>query len=292
MTENLRWRWFDESLGEGYRLGLEIEEVLFEGQGDTQALGLYRTAKFGRVLALDGVIQTCERDEFIYHEMLTHVPLIAHVGAHGGARRVCIIGGGDGGMLRETLKHKNVSVTLVEIDAAVVEFCKTHLPSLSDGAFDDPRADIVIGDGAAFMAAAGPAFDIIIVDSTDPIGPGAVLFSKEFYAACRSRLAPGGILVTQNGVPMIQGDDLVRSIGYFTGLFADASCYLAPVPTYFGGFMAFGWASDNAELRQVSEEAIAGRLAAAPIATRYYNPPIHRASFALPQYIKTLLSDP
>ena len=285
MSRELRWRWFDEGLGEGYRLGLEIEEILHEGNDGPQQLGLYRTAKFGRVLALDGVIQTCERDEFIYHEMLTHVPILAH----GAARHVCIVGGGDGGMLREVLRHQTVTrATLVEIDAGVIDFCKTHLPRLSAGAFDDARTAIAIDEGAAYMAGDGPAFDVIIVDGTDPVGPGAVLFTKEFYAACKKRLNPGGILVTQNGVPLIQGEDLKRSIGYFRELFADAACYLAPVPTYFGGFMAFGWACDDMGKRTVPEAEIATRHGAARLATRYYNPAVHKAAFALPGYVEVL----
>ncbi len=288
MTEALAWRWFDETLDEGYRLGLEIDRVIIESESSTQAIGLYETVKFGRVLTLDGVIQTCERDEFIYHEMMAHMPLFAHSGAGAEALRVCVIGGGDGGMLREILKHRHATATLVEIDGGVIEFCKTHLPNLSAGAFDDPRANIIVADGAAVMASDGPVFDVIIVDSTDPIGPGAILFSEQFYADCKSRLAPGGILVTQNGVPMIQGDDLRRSVGYFAKYFADASCYLAPIPTYFGGFMAFGWASDDDQCRQVTEDVIAKRVAAAQISTRYYNAEIHRAAFALPQYIRTL----
>lgn len=285
MTQDRRWRWFDGSLGEGYRLGLEIEEVLHESDTGDQTLGLYRTAKFGRVLSLDGVIQTTERDEFIYHEMLTHVPILAH----GNAKHICIVGGGDGGALREALKHDGLKATLVEIDADVIAFCKEHMPSLSDGAFDDPRAATVIADGAAYMARSGPKYDVIIVDSTDPIGSGAVLFTKEFYAACKARLAQGGILVTQNGVPLIQGDELKRSVGYLREMFSDVGCYLAPVPSYFGGFMAFGWASDNAAGRAVQEPEIASRFAAAGLATSYYNPAIHKAAFALPEYVRALV---
>ncbi|MCZ6604029.1 MAG: polyamine aminopropyltransferase [Alphaproteobacteria bacterium] len=277
MTQKLNWAWFDESLGEGYRLGLEIEKTLHE----SGSIGLYETARFGRVLALDGVIQTTTRDEFIYHEMLAHVPIIAH----GAVARVCIVGGGDGGSLREVLKH-DVAATLVEIDGSVIELCKTHLPDLSAGAFDDPRAEIVIADGAAFMGRDGPSFDIIIVDSTDPIGPGAVLFTKAFTAACRDRLAPGGILVTQNGVPFVQGAELKRSLGHFRALFADAACYLAPVPTYFGGFMAFGWATDDPATRHLGQDEIAARFERARIETRYYTPAIHKAAFALPGYVQ------
>ena len=192
-------------------------------------------------------------------------------------------------MLREVLKHDEIEPTLVEIDADVIKFCRTHLPTLSDGAFDDPRARIVVADGAEFMKSDGPAFDVIIVDSTDPIGPGAVLFTADFYGACRNRLAPGGILVTQGGVPMIQGAELKSSITTLRRLFADASCYLAPVPTYFGGFMAFGWASDNPGLRACDLAQSEARYGPKKLATRYYTPAIHGAAFSLPTYVSELM---
>jgi spermidine synthase len=217
--------------------------------------------------------------------MLTHVPIFAH----GAARRVLIIGGGDGGMAREVLKHDSVAhVTMVEIDAGVVEFCREYLPGISASAFDDPRLDLVIGDGAAFMAAPGDLYDVIIVDSTDPVGPGEVLFTESFYGHARRRLAPGGILVTQNGVPFLQGAELTGTMRAFQSLFADATCYLATVPTYAGGPMAFGWGTDGTA-RGVSAATLAQRVAAAGIATDYYTPEIHRAAFALPPYVSRLI---
>lgn len=281
----MTWVWFDESLDEGYRLGLEITQTLYEEASEHQSLAIYQSARFGRVLALDGIVQTTESDEFIYHEILTHLPMLAH----GNAREVAIIGGGDGGTLREVLKHPLQRATMVEIDPHVVELCRTHLPSLSDGAFDDPRADLVIADGARFVAQTDRRFDVLIIDSTDPVGPAEVLFSEQFYRDCQASLAPGGILVTQNGVPLVQPGELTTSYRRLSANFADVSCYLAPVPTYFGGFMAFGWASDDPAKRQVSETEIAARFAAADLTTRYYLPAIHRAAFALPRNIAELL---
>jgi spermidine synthase len=217
--------------------------------------------------------------------MLTHVPIFAH----GAARRVLIIGGGDGGMAREVLKHDSVAhVTMVEIDAGVVEFCREYLPGISASAFDDPRLDLVIADGAAFMAAPGDLYDVIIVDSTDPVGPGEALFTDSFYGHARRRLAPGGILVTQNGVPFLQGTELTGTMRAFQSLFADATCYLATVPTYAGGPMAFGWGTDGTA-REVGLETLAQRVAAAGIATDYYTPEVHRAAFALPPYVSRLI---
>jgi spermidine synthase len=279
--------WFEETVDPHLRLKLEILETLHEQGDGLQRMVLFRSPLFGRVLALDGAIQTTEGDEFIYHEMLAHVPVLAH----GAARRVAIVGGGDGGMAEEVLKHRTVEhVTLVEIDPAVIDFSRTHLPAICGGAFDDPRLQVEIGDGAAFMAASRDAFDVIIVDSTDPEGPGEVLFSDGFYRACRDRLAPGGVLVTQAGVPFTQPDTLRRTHGAHRALFADASCFLAAVPSYSGGAMAFGWASDDLALRQAPLEVLTRRFGEAAIASRYYTPEVHRAAFALPPYVSALLA--
>ncbi len=278
--------WMIEQLHESFAQALRVEKLFYDSETDHQRIRVFENGKFGRVLTLDDVVQTTEGDEFIYHEMLTHVPILAH----GAVRRVLIIGGGDGGMLREVVRHPGVeAVTMVEIDAGVVEFSKTYLPSLSNGAFDDPRLTLVIADGAEFVKTSDDRFDVIIVDSTDPIGPGEVLFTDTFYDHCRQRLAPGGVIVTQNGVPFLQGDELAGTMRAFKTLFADWSCYLATVPTYQGGPMAFGWASDNAALRTVSEAALTERLAAAGFEPRYYTPAVHKGAFALPGYVARLM---
>jgi spermidine synthase len=212
------------------------------------------------------------------------VPLLAH----GAARRVLIIGGGDGGMAREVLRHRSVEhVTMVEIDAGVVEFARQYLPDIGAGAFDDPRLNLVIADGAAFVRESTGHFDVIISDSTDPIGPGEVLFTGSFYGHVKRRLTEGGIFVTQNGVPFMQPDELRGTLRAFRALFADASCYLATVPTYAGGPMAFGWGTDGAA-RRIDVGTLDARFAAAAIATRYYTPEVHKAAFALPGYVKAL----
>ena len=176
-------------------------------------------------------------------------------------------------------------VTTVEIDTAVVELCTAHMPSIANGAFDDPRTDLVIADGARFIAETEKRFDVIIVDSTDPIGPGEVLFTSEFYGHCKSRLTDGGIIVTQSGVAMIQGDELTTTVRRLGEHFADSSAYIAPVPTYVGGFMALGWGTDNSALRQLTAETLAPRYKQADIQTRYYNSDLHVGAFALPTYI-------
>ena len=273
---------YQETLYDGYGQRFSVDRMLHEVRTEHQHLVIFENARMGRVMALDGVIQTTEADEFIYHEMLTHVPILAH----GNARRVLIIGGGDGGMLREVSKHASVEhITMVEIDGTVVDMCKEFLPNHSQGAFDDARLNLVIDDGMRFVATTTEKFDVIISDSTDPIGPGEVLFSENFYQACHRCLNEGGVLVTQNGTPFMQLDTVRNTAGRMNGLFADWHFYQAAVPTYIGGSMTFAWGSTNPALRHVDVTTLAQRFAASGVQTRYYNPAIHQGAFALPQYV-------
>ena len=239
-------RWIAETLFDelGFRMTYAVERVLHEIHTDHQHLVLFEHEFFGKVLMLDGAIQVTTNDEFVYHEMMTHVPIFAH----GDARQVLIVGGGDCGIAEEVLKHAAVErLTQVEIDASVVEFAKQHFPEFTRPVFADKRFDLIIDDGMNYVAKTEQRFDIIIVDSTDPLGPGEVLFSEKFYAACRRCMTKGAVLVTQNGVPILQIGELTAAIGKFRKLFADASCYAAAIPTYVGGHMAMGWATDNAD---------------------------------------------
>ena len=273
---------FVETLYDSYAQVLRIDEMLFEEKTDHQHLIIFHNAAFGRVLVLDGIVQTTERDEFIYHEMLAHVPILAHERA----RQVLIIGGGDGGVLREVVRHAQIAtIQQVEIDRQVIEMCRQFLPRHSNGAFDDPRVQIEIDDGLRFLQASDQRFDIIISDCTDPVGPGEVLFSRDFYTACQRRLNPGGILVTQNGVAFMQADELATTAARFSGLFQDWHFYAAAIPTYVGGIMTFGWATDAPDLRHAGLAQLQERYAASGIQTRYYNPEVHRAAFALPEHV-------
>ena len=284
--------WFDEDLHQsrlnhGYAQRFEVSRVVHRDRSEFQDLVIFENPRFGRVLALDGVIQTTEKDESCYHEMLTHVPLFAH----GSARRVLIVGGGDGGVLREVLRHKGVrSATLVELDRSVIDACLEHMPTLSAGAFDDARTEVVIVDGVKYMAeSSAQTFDVILIDSTDPIGPGEVLFTESFYEDCKRCLAPGGILVTQNGVPFFQPDEVTTTYQRLTPLFADVSFYFTVVPTYVGGFMALGWATDDASLREVSVQDLWARFEAAGFSSDYYTPEVHKAAFDLPPFVGKLM---
>jgi len=244
---------------------------------------LFEQPFFGKMLMLDGATQITKKDEFIYQEMMSHVPLFAH----GKARDVLIVGGGDCGIAEEVLKHKTVRrLTQVEIDPAVIEFAKEHFPEFTKPVFADKRFECVIDDGMKYVARTDRRFDIIIVDSTDPIGPGKVLFSPKFYAGCKRCLNKGGVLVSQNGVPIFQKSELTTTIGRFRKLFADGACYVAAIPTYVGGHMALGWATDDKSLRNTPVKTIAARYrSAGSFATRYWTPEVHVAAFALPRFI-------
>ena len=195
-------RWIAETLFDdlGFRMTFAADKVLYEQQTEHQHLVLFEQPFFGKMLMLDGATQISKRDEFIYQEMMAHVPLFAH----GNAKDVLIVGGGDCGIAEEVLKHRGVKrLTQVEIDAAVVEFSKQHFPQFAGPVLSDPRFDLIIDDGMNFVRRTDRRFDVIIVDSTDPQGPGAVLFTAAFYAACRDRMASRAVMVTQNGVPAL-----------------------------------------------------------------------------------------
>lgn len=284
MTHHSAWQ---EILHNGFGQYFTVDRVLYHEKTAHQDLIIFENSAFGRVMALDGVVQTTERDEFIYHEMMTHVPLLSH----GAARDVLIIGGGDGGMLREVARHSAIErITMVEIDKSVVNFCKEFLPNHSAGAFDDPRFQLVIDDGVKFVNHSEQTFDIIISDCTDPIGPGESLFTSEFYKGCQRCLKNGGIFVAQNGVCFLQQDEAIFSHQRLSPYFADVSFYQAAIPTYYGGIMTFAWASDNKEHRTISTERLKQRWADLNIACRYYNPAIHTGSFALPEYLIAALA--
>ncbi|MEX0961339.1 MAG: polyamine aminopropyltransferase [Simkaniaceae bacterium] len=253
----------------------KIKDILFEEKSDHQELIIFENEDFGRVLALDGIIQTTEGDEFIYHEMIVHVPMMTHENP----KNVLIIGGGDGGSIREVLKHQSVEkVTLVEIDQAVVDLCKTYLPRHSNGAFDHEKAHIVIDDGAEFIRNTTEKFDVIICDSTDPVGPGAILFDTSFYQNCKKCLNKKGLFVSQNGVPLIQEDELVDAHQKLSTVFENVHHFIAPIPTYVGGFMVFSLSTDQNYKMKASRESEISSL-------KYYTKPIHKGAFALPPYI-------
>lgn len=277
---------FLETLYPSWGQSFEISQVLHREKTDLWELSVFETPLFGKVLSIDGAIQLTEADEAIYSEMMAHVPLFTH----GSASSVLILGGGDGCILREVLRHAGVErVFLVEIDPGVIEISKRFFPALTAGAFEDPRVRIAIQDASEFVKTTSERFDVIICDSTDPIGPAAVLFSKEFYGRCRALLKKGGIFVNQTGVPFMQKEELQTSFRNRKDYFKDVGFYTTPVPTYAGGFLAIGWAS-NRKYR-VPQKLLEKRMGQIKGDFQYYTPAIHKASFHLPAYMKGLLKN-
>ncbi len=281
--------WLNETLypnwGQRFRILRELARVRSEYQ-DIQVI---ETASHGRVLVLDGAVQITEADEFVYQEMLAHVPLLAH----GAARRVLIIGAGDGGVLRRVLQHRTVEqAVMVEIDGEVIRLSREHLPGIGGDAWTDPRARVIVGDGIAHVADAAPgSYDVIIVDSTDPVGVGEALFTEAFYADCARALSPAGLVVNQSGVPFMQPEELRVTSLRRAQAFRFVSAYVAAVPTYVGGLMTLGIAAKTPGLDRIAAEEIRGRAARAGILgqTRYWTPDIHAGAFNLPPYIAELL---
>ncbi len=281
MTET----WLNETLypdwGQRFRFTRQLARV----KSPFQDIAVFETDSHGRVLTLDGIVQITERDEFVYQEMLTHVPLLAH----GHAKRVLIIGAGDGGVLKHVLMHKGVEHALMaEIDGEVIRLSKEFLPGIGGDAWSDPRAEVLVGDGIDYVKkAADGTYDVIIVDSTDPIGVGEVLFTDEFYQNAARILSEHGVIVNQCGVPFMQADELYETSLRRGKFFPHVTAYLAAVPTYVGGYMTLGWAGKDAGLTAIPAAEIAKRAEAAGITgkSQYWTPQIHEAAFWLPPYI-------
>ena len=245
-------------------------------------LVIFENNTFGRVLALDGVVQLTEKDEFIYHEMFAHVPILAH----GAVKAVLIIGGGDGGLLREVLRHQTIeSVDIVEIDESVVKMCKAYFPMVEQGAFSDSRVTLHIDDGAKYISHTANKYDLVLVDSTDPVGPAVCLFESPFYQSCFSCVKRKRVLITQNGSTFSQTQELVTTFQRMKHLTDLHGFYLSVVPTYIGGAMSHAWASNDFNLQTASMDKITTRLVASQLKMRYYNPAVHLGAFAIPQYI-------
>jgi spermidine synthase len=277
--------WVNETLYPYWGQRFRVTRELARAKSDFQDIAIIDTEFHGRVMLLDGVVQITEADEFVYQEMLAHVPILAH----GDARSVLIIGAGDGGVLKRVLMHKTVTkAVMVEIDGEVIRLSKEFLPAIGGDAWTDARADIIVGDGIDYVKRAPDAsFDVIIVDSTDPIGVGEVLFTDEFYQNCARILTDRGLIVNQCGVPFMQADELRETSARRRNFFPHVTAYIAAVPTYVGGYMTLGWAGKDAALTSLPVETIKSRAEGAGIlgTTEYWSPEIHVASFWLPPYI-------
>ncbi|RKQ83691.1 polyamine aminopropyltransferase [Brockia lithotrophica] len=264
----------DVEEGGGTLLGFRIREVLFEAQTPYQHILVVDSFDYGKMLVLDGIVQTTVRDGFIYNEMIAHPPLLLHPDP----RRVLIVGGGDLGAAREVLKYPEVeSLVLVEIDAQVVEAARTHLPEIA-GSGEDPRLELRTEDGIRYLETASPAqFDVILVDSSDPVGPAVGLFQPEFYAAAKRALRPGGILVVQSESPLYHRSTVESVLTALRKLFHTVRPYWSVVPTYAGGFWMFTLATDLEELE--FRRTLPGN-------TRFATPSGIRAAFDLPPFLR------
>lgn len=271
--------WFTERQTADLNLSFRVKESLWVEQTPYQRLAILDTIQYGRMLVLDGAIQTTEVDEHIYHEMLTHVPLLIHPRP----RRVLVVGGGDGGTVRETLKHPEVElVELVEIDERVIAAAKRFLPTISC-ALEDPRARVIVGDGVAHVASAQGAYDVILVDSTDPVGPAIALFEEPFFASLHRALKPDGLFAAQTKAPYLDGALIGQIYQWVAKRFPVTSLYTAAVPTYPTGLWSFMLGSKRHPHDRPDETR------AKALETKYYTPQIHRAAFALPRAVEEAL---
>lgn len=258
--------------------------LVHEERSAFQHIEVYENPAFGRVLLLDGLVQTTERDEFCYHEMLVHVPLLIHPDP----KRVLVIGGGDGGTLRHVLMHPGVErAVMIEIDERVTVVCRETMPSLGGEVWSDPRGDVRFADGIAFIHETGELFDAIIIDSSDPVGPGEGLFTDAFYTAARSRLAPGGVLTAQAGGVNFHQAELQRAHAAMAAAFSDVRLYLGNVPTYPGTGWSYliGGAATLPSTETVTERFSERKLDG----LRYFSPALVPGAFALPGFVQQIL---
>ena len=276
--------WYTERHN-GVGITLQVTDTLFHGVSEFQTVDVVETAVFGRMLLLDGLVMTTEKDEFIYHELISHVPLLALPTP---PKRVLVVGGGDGGTIREVLRHEAVeTAVLCEIDGMVIDASRAHLPTISGG-LDDPRVEIVIADGVAYLeqiAAAGPAhaFDAIIIDSTDPISIGEGLFTVDFYRNVARALTPDGVMVCQSESPLVDMELFLAMQAKLGQVFSVVRPFVAPIYTYPGGYWSWTYCSQNAAPLEFVDWTQSAALAQK---TRYYNTAVHRAVFALPNYVQ------
>lgn len=269
--------WFTERQSENMSLGLRIEKTLHSEVTPFQSLEVYETHQYGRLLVLDGCVMTTDKDEFVYHEMLSHVPMHTHPNP----KNVLVVGGGDGGIIREVIKHPSVErAVLAEIDGAVVDASKKYFPHIASG-LSDKRVDVQIVDGIRYVEEHKDTFDVILIDSTDPIGPAVGLFSKTFYDSVFEALKEDGIMAAQTESPFAN-QKLIQQVTADIGrTFPITSLYLAHIPTYPTGMWSFTMGSKKHRPEDVSAVRVED--------TKYYNLGVHHAAFALPNFVKGLV---
>ena len=278
--------WFTERHTPNVNFSIKVDRQIYSGRSEFQRIDVFESDEFGRFLTLDGYMMLTEKDEFIYHEMITHVPMAVHPNV----RDVLVIGAGDGGVIRELARYDGIQhIDLVEIDELVVEVCKRYLPKTACR-LDDPRVSAHYEDGVRFVRSCENQYDLIIVDSTDPFGPGEGLFTKEFYGSCYKALREDGIMVNQHESPFYKEDAAAMQQAHrrIAQSFPVCRVYQAHIPTYPSGHWLFGFASKK--YHPVYDlNAAAWNLRG--ISTGYYNTKLHAGAFALPNYVERLLRD-
>lgn len=281
--------WFQEEDDHALRFSYLATDVLYRGQSEFQKVDVIETEEYGRMLLIDGLVMITERDEFVYHELIAHVPALKHPNP----KHVVVIGGGDGGTIRELLKHPQIEkITLCEIDALVVEASRQYFPQVASG-FDDPRVELMIGDGVQFMADHAPnELDLVIVDSTDPIGPGEGLFSQKFYQSVAQALRSDGLMVCQSESPWYSREKLIRIHRNVAGGFAYRRAYIGAVPTYPRGLWSWTMAAKQPiDPNQFDEKRLDKLMQLTP-RLKYLNAEVMAAVFALPNFFQEKITDP
>ena len=276
--------WFSDLHTPDVKISIRVDRQLHSEQSEFQRIDVYESPEFGRFLTLDGYMMLTEKDEFIYHEMITHVPMAVHPNV----KKVLVIGAGDGGVVRELTRYQSIEqIDMVEIDCRVVEVCKEYLPRTAC-CFDDPRVQVTYADGLKYIRSKEDEYDLIIVDSTDPFGPGEGLFTKEFYGNCYRALKEDGIMVNQHESPFYEGDAQAckRAHKRIVESFPISRVYQAHIPTYPSGHWLFGFASKK---YHPVDDLRAAEWTAFGIETKYYTTKLHQGAFCLPAYVEKLL---
>jgi spermidine synthase len=276
--------WFSEMHTPNVKFSIRVDKQLYSGQSDFQRIDVFESPEFGRFLTLDGFMMLTEKDEFIYHEMITHVPMAVHPNI----KNVLVIGAGDGGVIRELTRYDDIeNIDMVEIDSLVIDVCKKYLPKTAC-AFDDPRVNIYIEDGLRYIRFCENKYDLIIVDSTDPFGPGEGLFTREFYGNCYKALKEDGILINQHESPFYAEDAAAcqRAHRNIVGTFPICRVYQAHIPTYPSGHWLFGFSSKKYHpLKDLNDKKWNER----GLKCRYYTTMLHKGAFYIPAYVEELM---
>ncbi len=273
---------YTEMSEQGMGISVQVNSTVFHDESDFQTIDIIDTPALGKMLILDGLVMTSDKDEFLYHEMISHIPMITHKNP----KQVLIIGGGDGGTVREVLRHKTVErVVLCEIDGMVVDVCKKYLPNIGCE-LDNPKVEKQIRDGVEYISTQKNQFDVILIDSTDPLGPGVGLFTEDFYNNVKAALKEGGIMVAQSESPFADEKEIKLMYALLKKVFPIVKPYVGPMPTYPGGYWSWAFCSKDVEPLSYIDENRAKEITEN---SKLYNLDIHKACFALPNFVKKML---